>query len=74
MNGRIDESVHQWFGHIERMGNDRIAERVNVGECVESRLLSWQQNRWIDSMNDYLKERDLNVGQERRKMYDRNEK
>ena len=28
---RINESVLQWFGHIERTGNDRIAKRVYVG-------------------------------------------
>ena len=40
------------------------------GECVSSRLegRSWQ--RWIDSVNDCLKRRGLNVGQARRMMYD----
>ena len=28
---RIDEGVLQWFSHVERMGNDRIARRVYVG-------------------------------------------
>ena len=28
-----DERVHRWFGHMERMENDRIAKRVYVGEC-----------------------------------------
>ena len=28
---RIDESVLRWFGHIERMGNNRIAKTVYVG-------------------------------------------
>ena len=31
MTKRVDESVLQWFSHIERMGDDRIAKRVNVG-------------------------------------------
>ena len=34
----IDEGVLRWFGHVERMGNDRIvAKRVYVGECLPSR-------------------------------------
>ena len=35
----IDEDVLQWFGHVERMENDRIkiATRVYVGECAGSR-------------------------------------
>ena len=36
---RIDESVLQWFGHFERMGHDRIAERIYVGECLDRRLV-----------------------------------
>ena len=28
---RIDESILRWFGHIERMEDDRIAKRVCEG-------------------------------------------
>ena len=27
----IDEDILRWFGHVERMENDRIAKRVYVG-------------------------------------------
>ena len=37
LDERIYESVHWWFGHVERMENDRIAKRVYVGECAGSR-------------------------------------
>ena len=37
VNEGIDESVFRWFGHMERMGKDRIAKRVYVGECTGSR-------------------------------------
>ena len=33
MDERIDEGVLRWFGHVERMENDRIAKRVYVGLC-----------------------------------------
>ena len=33
---RIDEDVFRWFGHVERMENDRIAKRVYVGEYAGS--------------------------------------
>ena len=36
LDERIDESVLQWFGHVERMERDRIAKRVYVGECAGS--------------------------------------
>ena len=32
---RIDEGFLQWFGHVERMENDRIGKRVYVGECAD---------------------------------------
>ena len=31
---RIDEGVVQWFGHVERMKNDKIAKRAYVGESA----------------------------------------
>ena len=35
----IDEVVLQWFGYVERMGNDRIAKKIYVEVCWQS--LSW---------------------------------
>ena len=55
------------------MENDRIAKRVHVGESQGRRLVGRLQKRWIDSLNDCLKKRGLNVGQARRMVYDRNE-
>ena len=31
LDERIDEGVLKWFGHVEMMERDRIAERVYVG-------------------------------------------
>ena len=30
---RVDEGVFQWFNHVERIKNDRIAKKVYVGEA-----------------------------------------
>ena len=32
VNERIDEGALRWFGHVERMENDRIGRRMNVRE------------------------------------------
>ena len=69
----VDERVLRWFGHIERMENDRTGKRVYVGECVGSHLVGRPLKRWIDSMHDCLRKRCLKVGQARRIVYDRNE-
>ena len=50
VNERIDEGVLQWFGHMERMENDRIAKRVYLGECAGSCLVGRPWKRWIDTI------------------------
>ena len=34
---KVDEGVFRWFGHVERMQNDRIAEWVYIWKCAGSR-------------------------------------
>ena len=41
----LDEGVLWWFGHMERMENDRIAKRVYVGECAGSHSASRPQKK-----------------------------
>ena len=45
---RIDEGVLRWFGHVERMENDRIAKRVYVGDRAGSSSVGRPRKRWID--------------------------
>ena len=54
---KIDKSVFRWFGHIERMGNDRNAKGVHAGECVGSRLVGLPWKKWTDSANGSKKEK-----------------
>ena len=68
---KIDDGVLRWFGHVERLENDRIAKRVYVGECVDSRSVGRPWKKWINAMKDCLKKRDLDVRQARRIVYDR---
>ena len=65
LDERIDEGVLRWFGHMERMERDKIAERVYVGERACSRL--------IDTVKECLRKRGLDVRQARRKVKDRSE-
>ena len=55
------------------MKNDRIAKRVYVGEYMGTRLVGQLWKRGLDSVNDCLKKRCLNVGQPKRIVYYRNE-
>ena len=70
---KIDESVLRWFGHVEKMENDKTAKRVYVGEHVGSHSVRKRQMRGIYTVNDCLKERGLYARQARRMVHDRNE-
>ena len=62
---KINEGVLRWFGHVERIENDRIAKRVYVAECAGSRLVDRLRKRRIDTVKNCLKKRGLDVRQAR---------
>ena len=45
----------RWFGHMERMENDRIGKKVCVRESLANRLVGRPRKRWINSVNDCWK-------------------
>ena len=57
LDEKIGESVLRWFDHVERMENDRIANRVYIGECAGSRSVGRPRKRWIDTMKECLKKK-----------------
>ena len=65
LDEKIDEGVLRWFGHIERMENDRIAKRVCVGECASIRSVDRLWKRWVNTMKDCLRKIGLDVRQAR---------
>ena len=70
---RTDESVLRWFGHVERMERDRIGKRVYLGECAGSRSVGRSQKKWIDTVEDCLRKRGVDIRQARRMVQDRSE-
>ena len=56
---RTDEGALWWFSYIKRRENDRIAKRVYVEECAGSRYLDGPRKRWVDTMKDCLKKKDV---------------
>ena len=58
---KIDEGVLPWFGHVEKMENDRIAKRVCVGDCAGNRSVGRPRKRWNDIVRDSLRERGFDV-------------
>ena len=70
---RIDESVLRGFGHVKRMENDMITNRVYAGECAGSCSVGRPRKRLIDAVKDCLRKRGLNIRQARRMVQDRSE-
>ena len=71
VNEKINEGVLRWFGHVEKMENDRIANRIYVEECTGSRSVGRPRKRLIDAVKGYLKKRGLDVSQARIMVHDR---
>ena len=69
----IDEGVLRWFGHVERMENDQVAKRVCVEKCAFSCSVGIPRNRWIDTLNERLRKRSLDIRQARRMVQDKSE-
>ena len=77
MTKGVDETINEgdlrWFSHVERMENDRIAKKVYVGESAGSHSVGRQRKRWIGTVKDCLRKRDLDVKRARRMVHDRSE-
>ena len=58
---------------MERMENDRIANRVYVGKCAGCRSVGRPRKRWNDTVKECLKKRGLGIRQTRRMVQDRSE-
>ena len=44
------DGVLRWFGHVERIDNDKITKRVYVGKCAGSRSVGRPRKRWTDTV------------------------
>ena len=56
---------------MEKMKNDRIAKRIYVGERAGSHSVSRPRKRWIDTVQESLRRRSLDVRQARRMVNDK---
>ena len=70
---RVDRNVLRWFGHVERMDNERLLKRVmNAG--VDGRSVRGRPRfGWMDGVKKALNERDLDVREARERARNRSE-
>ena len=74
LSKRVDQKVLKWFGHIERMGIERIIKRVYMSEVEGERGRGRPPYRWKDGVKRACAERDMGVEEARRVCLDRTSK
>merc|ERR1711905_52257 len=52
MSNRVDRKVLKWFGHVERMGGERLTKRVYMSEVEGVRGRGRPYFRFIDGVRE----------------------
>ena len=70
---RIDQGVLRWFGHVERMGDERMAKRVYKSDMEGGRRRGGPRKCWMDGEKEVLARKDLIIQEAKVSVQDRNE-
>jgi len=70
---RAEERMLKWFGHMERMGRDRVVRRVYDAEVEGDRGRGRPRRRWMDGVREALEGRGMTVEEGRVRAGDREE-
>ena len=70
---RIDQGVLRWFGHVERMGDERMAKRVYESDVRGVRRRGRPRKCWMDGVKEVLARKGLNIQEAKVSIQDRNE-
>ena len=62
---RADQRVLRWFGHVERMDDDRMARRVLMAQVSRGRVRGRPRLGWMDGVKVALGNRGMTVEAER---------
>ena len=73
MSKRVDQKVLKWFGHVERMGDERLTKKVNKSEVGGERGVGRPRYRWIDGVKEACEERKIGLATARLKCRNRSE-
>ena len=69
--GRADQSLLRWFGHVERMQDDKLVKRLVGSDVGGGRLRGRPRLGWMDCVKRALNERGMTVEQSRLIVRDR---
>ena len=68
---KMDQSVLRWFGHVERMGNDRMAKRVYESDIRGTRRRGRPRKSWLNGVREILGRKGLNIQEAKVSVHDR---
>ena len=58
---RVNQGILRWFGHVERMGDERLVKRVYESEVRGVRRRGRRRKSWLNGVEDILERKDLNI-------------
>jgi hypothetical protein len=57
----MDRNVLRWYGHVERMEEERVVKRVYMSNVEGSRKRGRPKLRWMDGVKAAVKWRGANI-------------
>ena len=70
---KIEQSVLRWFGHVERMDEERMVKRVYEASVEGVRRRGRPRRSWMDEVVKCLNKRGLDIQRARECVNDRSE-
>ena len=58
---KIDRSVLRWYGHVERMDDERIAKRVYESHVQGRRRRGRPRKCWMDGVSELVEKMGMNI-------------
>ena len=73
MSEKIDRGILRWFGHVERMGDERLVKKVYESDTNGTRSRGRPRRRWMDEVQDCVRRKGLTIQEAKVSVQDRNE-
>ena len=70
---RVDMNVLRWFGHVERMDNERLLKKVMNAKAEGNSVRGRPRFRWMDGVKKALNDRRMDVREASERARNRNE-
>ena len=70
---RIDQGVLRWFGHVERMGDKKMAKGVCDSDVRGIRQRERPRKCWMDGVKEMLARKGINIQEAKVSVQNRNE-